>query len=317
MNWQIAAIGIERKAKDLKTMIASVATFHRWQNFEQTTWSFQVFSKYDDQLGMMLTANNNAAKYCYSAMGKAGCSWSDSAERVLATGDRFLTAFEDLKHWSNTYNDFQNWMRLNAVLATAANLETYIAGAIDTALQSDPGTLFGASKGFDGAKLLKTNVKGLDRKPHIISCTRGDWPSRISAMERIFGQLPLAAKSEISNLEKIRHVRNNVGHAFGREISHAQYHGLRKIHAMERITESTAFGATSTCRRFAKALDNHLLLNHIGDFEVVRFFHTHHQDDAGAKMGERIASLKKAIGKLAQPRGKTYLKDLISYWDQL
>lgn len=291
--------------------------FQRWKSFEQTTWSFQVFSKYDDQLGMMLTSNANAAKYCYSAMGKAGCSWSDSAEVVLATGDRFLSAFEDLKHWSDTYNDFQNWMRLNAVLASAANLETFIAGVVDTAIQSDPGTLFGASKVIDGSMLLKTNAKGVDQEPHIISCTKGAWPSRISAIERIFGDLPLAAKFEVSKLEKIRRIRNNVGHAFGRDISSAQYHGLREIHSMERISESTAFGATSTCRNFARALDSYLLQNHIGDFEIVRFFHAHHQDNQGAKLGERVASLKKAIGSRAQPRGKAYLRDLISYWDQL
>jgi len=298
-------------------MTNSAVTFQRWVNFEKTSWSFQVYSKYDDQLGMMITASNNAAKYCYSSMGKAGSNWSDSAESVLATGDRFLNAFSDLKHWSNTYNDFQNWTRLNAVLASAANLETYIAGVVDTALQSNPGTLFGAQKEIDGSKLLKNGLKGVDRQPHIMACTKGHWSSRISALERIFGPLPSEAKCEVSGLEKIRRVRNNVGHAFGRDISSAQYHGFREVHDMERISESGAFGAMTTCKKFARALDSFLLSNHIGDFEIVRFFHAHHQDNVSRQLGERVVSLKKAIGARSQSRSKSYVKGLISYWDDL
>ena len=298
-------------------MTNSTVTFQRWVNFEKTSWSFQVYSKYDDQLGMMITASNNAAKYCYRSMGRAGSNWSDSAESVLATGDRFLNAFNDLKHWSNTYNDFQNWTRLNVVLASAANLETYIAGVVDTALQSNPGTLFGAQKEIDGSKLLKNGLKGVDCRPHIMACTKGDWPSRISALERIFGSLPSAAKCEVSGLEKIRRVRNNVGHAFGRDISRAQYHGFREVHDMERISESGAFGATITSRKFAKELDNFFLSNHIGDFEIVRFFNAHHQDNVSRQLGERVVSLKKAIGARSQSRSKSYVKDLISYWDAL
>lgn len=298
-------------------MAKSKAVFDRWTNFEQSSWSFQVFSKYDDQLGMMLTANSGAAGYCYSSMGKAGGQWTDNAATVLGTGDRFLSAFSDLKHWSKTYNEFQNWVRLNTVLACAANLESYIAGVVDTALQSDPGTLFGAPKALDGAKILKADLSGVDKKPHVIACTKGTWSSRFSAIEKIFSTLPVSANLAISKLESIRRIRNNVGHAFGRDIDDAQYHGLRELHPMEGISEEAAFSSMTTCRKFAKELDNSLLQNHIGDFEIIRFLHAHHQDIKSNKVGERVMDLKKAIGSRAQPRGKLYLRELIEYWDQL
>jgi hypothetical protein len=297
--------------------VKSIVTFDRWNSFEEVSWSYQVFSKYDDQLGKMLTANINAKKYCYGSLKNSGSKWTDQAQTALGTGDRFLSAFKDLKHWSDTYNDFQNWTSLNAVLATAANLETYLVGAITTSLQSNPGILFGATKSLDGAKLLKIGAAGVATDSYVVSCTKGEWVSRISSIERIFGPTSATLKGKIPILDKIRIIRNSVGHAFGREIKAAQYHGLREVQSMARVSLEQAFSYTTICRDVARDIDRLLLRESIGDFEMIRFLHAHHKDMVSAPIGERMMKLKKAIGKHAQPRGKTYLKGLLEYWDQL
>ncbi len=65
------------------------------------------------------------------------------------------TKFKNIKEWSNSFNELQNWMNLNALLAMMSNLETYMATVIPLAIESDIGVLYGVSKRIDGIELLK------------------------------------------------------------------------------------------------------------------------------------------------------------------
>lgn len=47
------------------------------------------------------------------------------------------TKFKNIKEWSNSFNELQNWMNLNALLAMMSNLETYMATVIPLAIESD------------------------------------------------------------------------------------------------------------------------------------------------------------------------------------
>lgn len=298
-------------------MVKSQRNFDRWQAFEQSTWSYQLFSQYDDQLGVMLTAQQNASKFTYKTLGRNGTKPQDSAESALGTGDRFLNSFNDITHWSNVYGDFANWTHLNAALACASNLETYMVGVIDLAIRSAPASLFGTKHALDGSVLLKYGAPTFDTKDYIISCTKGDWSKRLEALEKIFGPLPLELRHQHASLERLRKLRNNVGHAFGRNIENAQYHGLRELQPMERLSQKSLYSTMRACRKFAKVLDDFLLNEYVGDFEVIRFLSAHHNDVTGGTLGERVMALKKAIGATGQPRGKVYLKGLLTYWDSL
>ena len=69
----------------------------------------------------------------------------------------------------------------------------------------------------------------------------------------------------------------------------------------------------------ARDLDRHLLANHIGDFEPVRFYARHQwPKEITSIPGQRAADLKKAIGGIgAVPRGKKYCAGLVAFWDAL
>jgi hypothetical protein len=120
-------------------------------------------------------------------------------------------------------------------------------------------------------------------------------------------------------LDQLRNVRNDVAHAFGREINAARAHGVLQTMPMQSMKVGRAYRFRSAVWRSAKAIDKFLLNNHIGDFEAVRFYHnlypTLHKH---VSTGQRAIYLKKAIGRYgAIPRGKVYSKGLVEYWEAL
>lgn len=291
--------------------------FNRWVSHDSTTWSHQIFSRYDAQLGMIGTAQNNAKKYVYKSLAKQGAQWTNSAAQALGTGDKFLEAFKDLEHWSENYNLFDNWVNLSRALTCAANLETYIAGVVDLAILSDPGILVGATKAVDGAALLKRSSK-VDTSAYVTSCTKGDWSSRLASLERLFGALPSTVLQLHADLEELRNIRNRFGHAFGRDIAEARDHGARVFRPMETLKIERVYQLESVCRKTARELDRFLLDRHIGDFDAIRFLSRHTEVLKGKNLGDRAISLKSTIGGAgATPRGKQYCRDLVSYWEAL
>ena len=291
--------------------------YDRWRPYDETTWSYQIFSRYDDQLGAIGTAHANALKYSYKSLNLQGAKWEDNAEQALNTGDKFLSAFRTVRDWSDSYNLFDNWVNLSTIMSCAANLETYVAAVVDLAIRSDPGLLFNAPQSVDGAKLLKYGRASIDTSSHVTNCTKGDWSARFSALEKLFGPLDVRVRTHHAKLEELRNIRNRVGHAFGRDIDNARNHGVRAFHEMERLSKEKANGYSRICRTVARELDRHILQRHVGDFETIRFFASHHQDRTGTVM-QRAIALKTAVGRIgAQPRGKVHCAGLIEYWDAL
>ncbi len=292
--------------------------FDRWQSYDETTWSYQIFKRYDDQLGTIGTAHLNAMKFSYKGLKQKGATWGDPAVSALDTGERFLSSFKTVKDWSDSYNLFDNWVNLNTIVACAANLETYVAALVDLGIRSDPGLLFGAQRSIDGAKLLKYGGAKIDTDSHVTSCTKGDWSARIAGLERLFGPMDTKIKRHHSALEDLRNIRNRVGHAFGRDISNARNHGARAFHDMERLTREKAYDLASVCRAVARELDRHVLYQHVGDFETIRFFASYHTDTPNLSAMKRAILLKTALGRTgAQLRSKSHLVGLIEYWDAL
>ncbi|MDH7791651.1 hypothetical protein [Ochrobactrum sp. AN78] len=293
-------------------------SFDRWRPFDETTWSYQIFSRYDDQLGIIGTAHLNAMQFTFKGLKQKGVSWQVSAVNALDTGEKFLASFRTLKDWSDSYNLFDNWVNLNTVMACAANLETYVAAVVDLAIRSDPGLLFGASRSIDGAKLLKHGGASIETSQHVANCTKGDWSARFSALEKILGPLDPKIKCHHAKLEELRNIRNRVGHAFGRDIDNARNHGVRAFHDMESLSRERAYAFTRVCRTVARELDRHVLYRFIGDFETIRFFACYHRDVLNVNVIKRAIALKTALGRIgAQLRSKAHLAGLIEYWDAL
>ncbi|MCD4699284.1 MAG: hypothetical protein K8R91_01760, partial [Phycisphaerae bacterium] len=123
-----------------------------------------------------------------------------------------------LGEWRKNFLDFQNWTRLNALMALSSYFENYLQSIGNLALESNPGILFNAHQVLDGATILKM------KKHYIfinetIPLVKGNWPARVSAFKDLFGSCPTSLDNNIGELERIRQIRNGLGHAFGRTVS--------------------------------------------------------------------------------------------------
>jgi hypothetical protein len=151
-----------------------------------------MFTKYDLELEKIHQAHISTSKKIYSSLRSVTADWDDSVSKhLIFDPPKKAEIFTNLKDWSDSYNSFDNWVNLNYIMAANSNLETYISVIVQLALESDPGLIFGASKLFDGVRLLKYPPR---RKfsfvAEIESCTIGDWNSRANSFEKLFGKAP-------------------------------------------------------------------------------------------------------------------------------
>ncbi|MDC0687716.1 hypothetical protein POF53_08980 [Mitsuaria sp. RG] len=197
--------------------------------------------------------------------------------------------------------------------------------AIKLALESDVGVLFGASKRIDGIEIIKHGgAHPFDFEDKLTSCTKGDWASRISAFEKIFGKAPQILKNNISDLERLRKLRNNVGHSFGRDIQASRAHNVIDIKDMERLKRDKTTEYQTLIYGVSRAIDRQLLVNHIGEYQTLFFYHNlrpelnHQTLDYNHRIGLNTWKLKKALGQFgAQKAGKKFCKELIEYYENI
>lgn len=299
----------------------SARTFDRWQPHEKSTWSFQVYRKYNRELYRIIEAHRASTFYTYRQLKQTGAKLSDPVAGTFAGCPTNIENFESVQDWSNGFNAFDNWVNLSNVTTIASNLETYLASIISLAILSNPSVLIGApSKSIDGAYVLKhgagprTNIE-----EQVIACTKGDWGSRLAAIERLFGTIPKAMKDKHKELEAIRNIRNRFGHAFGRDIEASREHGQIEIASIEKVTRKTVARLGTAAWRFAQTTDDFLLHNHIGDFEAVSYYSKFYPSQpSNVPPGQRAINFKKEIGKFGGGlRGKVYCRGLVDYWEAL
>ena len=66
----------------------------------------------------------------------------------------------------------------------------------------------------------------------------------------------------------MRKIRNNVAHAFGRDIDKTRARETVEMLPIERLSEERLQKYMELIRKISKAIDNQLLNNHIGEFEL-------------------------------------------------
>jgi hypothetical protein len=302
-------------------VVRSVRTFDRWIPHEKSTWTFQVYRKYNRELYRLIEAHRTSSFFTYRQLKVAGAKLSDPIAAAFTGCRTNIENFDSVQDWSDGFNAFDNWVNLSHVTTIASNLETYLASIVSLAIVSDPSVLIGApSKSIDGAYVLKRGAAphtNIDE--HVIACTKGDWSSRLAAIERLFGTLPNAMRDKHGDLETIRNIRNRFGHAFGRDIEASRAHGQIEIAPMEKVTRKTVARLGKSAWRFTQATDLFLLKNHIGDFEAVNYYaNLFPTQRSTVPPSQRAANFKKEIGKFgAGLRGKEYCKGLVDYWEAL
>jgi len=298
----------------------STVTFNRWSTRMKSTWTYQVYNKYNDELNKMLWANVATSKSMYKILGANKADWKDSASKHLEFSvPKGEEAFDDLKHWSDSLKEFNNWTNLNTLLAISSNMETYLSTIVSLALESDPGILFNSPKSIDGIVLLKKGAtKSKLHDDVIIGITKGDWNSRVSAYKRIFGQVPKILEDNIGELEKIRNLRNKVGHAFGRDIEGSRNHEVKHINAMEILSDTKLKKFQHLTLNIISAIDKHLLENHIGEFQAIAYYHRIYPSlRHDLHQSERAKILKKQLGSAGDLSAKEMCKGLVKYYEEL
>tara|TARA_R110000744_G_scaffold347065_1_gene452610 strand:+ start:284 stop:1189 length:906 start_codon:yes stop_codon:yes gene_type:complete len=298
----------------------STKTFDRWKSSTKSTWTFQVFLKHNNELNQMVWANQSASKLVFETLSNGDAKWTDKASKHLKfTVPEGEETYENLKDWSNSYNQFHKWNNLNSLMALSASLETYISTVIELAITSDPGVLLDSPKSIDGIKTLKEKGrKNIFLEEIIINITKGDWNSRINSYEKYFGIIPKPLQNQIGNLEKVRVLRNNVGHAFGRDIKASRNHEVKKIEPMESLSDARLKKYQKSIWITAKSIDKHLLDNHICEYQAVAFYHRIYdglRKDVHPSI--RAMELKKRLGAFGDISGKEYCKGLVDYYENL
>jgi hypothetical protein len=259
--------------------------------------------------------------FTYEQLAARGAQWPDPATQHLKFADpQKAEHFKDLKDWSTSFNEFENWVNLNALLSLASYMETYIASIVRLALESDIGIIYGSPKSVDGVAVLKHgHVKKSNIPDLVTDCVKGDWNSRTSAYKAIFGAIPSVMESHISELESIRVLRNKVGHAFGRDIEDSRRKGIRRTVDMERLSTERLSKLQRLGKKVVAAIDRHLFVTHVAEFETVYFYHQLAPSlPAHVHPNQRAILFKKHLGRFgAEPAGKDYCNGLVAYYDAL
>ena len=166
----------------------------------------------------------------------------------------------------------------------------------------------------------KQNRKAID--DIIKSCTKGSWPSRLNAMQKVFGMMPESLRKNIKTLESIRVLRNRVGHAFGRDIKKSREIDIAVKPSIERLSRQRFNKWQKHISAIVSDIDTMLLQNHIGSFQQMLVYHKLYpsldQTNSPLEKGNRMMAFKKAIGT---DKKDTYSKDfcrsLVAYYERL
>lgn len=302
-------------------MARSNYQFNRWVPRKHSSWALRVFKKHTKELLSMYTSFDVSKKFVYSMLSKNKANWDDPvSQHFLFSHSWEYDNFSDLKSWSDSYNQLDNWINLNALVSLSSTFETYIATIVPLALESDIGVLFGTSQKIDGIEILKYGKeKPFDFTSIITSCTKGDWSSRISAYKKTFGRVPNYLDSHIKELEKIRVLRNNIAHAFGRDIEESRNKFELTTKPIEKLTREQFLKLQDIVWKSALCIDAHLKTFHIGEYQALLFYHGLYPTlNKSVHQSMRAIELKKKIGRYGDiAAGKEFCKGLVEYYESL
>lgn len=300
----------------------STVTFDRWKPREDLTWAMLVYQKHNAELTEMYMSHLSSFKFTYHELGKTAKFEDDIETHFPAVDEMKYQGLDNVKSWSDSFNKFDNWVNLNCIMAMSANLETYISTVVKLALESDVGILFGASRRIDGIEIVKYGrQQPFDFDEQLIGCTKGDWNSRINIFKKTFGAVPGFVEANISDLEKIRVLRNNVGHAFGRDIDKSRSHEAIEISRMTKVSRERTIEYLRLLFKVAKEIDKQLFYNNICSYQDLYFYHNYRKknlNDTVINSSYVAASFKKTLSKhAAKTPGRNYCIGLIDYYESL
>jgi hypothetical protein len=233
----------------------------------------------------------------------------------LSGANAFRVA-DSLDAYSSHLKEFDNWTRLNTLVSVLSYFETYLSSVVSLSIESDLGILYSVPRRIDGVMVLKYSTQDeysfFDKSEGV---TKGTWQQRVSCYKQLFKVVPVSLENSIADLEKMRKIRNNVAHAFGRDINETRSRHTLEILPIERLSEERLMKYMETIRIISKDIDKQLLENHIGEFELIHYYHTTRD---GLTSTNRANELKPLInGLYVQKRTRKFCAQLIQYYEAL
>ncbi|WP_234122365.1 hypothetical protein [Clostridium hydrogenum] len=292
--------------------------FNRWKSQDDYSYAFRLFNKYHTYMNSLYWSYvpaYDSAQYTYrNAIKKVP---NNTTHKVFhLSGKNSDRVVSNINEWSKNLKEFDNWTRLNSLVAVNAYFEIYLSSVISLAIESDLGLLYCFSKEFDGIKVLKygnqEKYSFYDKSEEI---TKGTWPKRISNYKQIFGKVPVELEKHEGDLEKIRKIRNDVTHSFGRDIELSRSRDTKRIIDIERISTERLQKYMGIIREVARGIDKHLLNNHIGDYENIYYYHICKDK---LILQNPTQDFKKKLNSLyVKNKGWDYINSLIDYYKKL
>ena len=291
--------------------------FNRWKHIQRHTWPFQLYKQYNEELSNFIWAEYASHKYVYKHLGKEVVDASEDCKKYFSFPPHVWNLIT-VRDWSKAFNEGQNFLYLNCVMALNSNFETFLSAIISLAIESNPGVLLNASKTIDGTILLKRQLLNKQiYEEKLNACLKGTWSKRKSEIKSLFGSYPEELDRYETTLEAIRKLRNRIGHAFGRDIEKTRdFSSLQKL-PLERVSLQKLKKWLNVTFEVASALDSFLLDDSIGEYQAILAYHNNKQKWANKVFGERARELKTMYGAIDQQVGVIFCKGLIEYYDKV
>lgn len=269
----------------------------------QHFWSFKVVSDYT---GYLARAEKEKSPD------------SQTAELFKATGANASRIPVDVSEWLEARAELENWLRLSALVSATSYLEAYLRQVVRTALLADPGCHFQSPSLLDGAALMKKEIE-LPFDKDIELVTKGDWSQRLAAFGKTFGNAPRYAQQNTKQLDRMRNLRNDVAHGFGREITAASPLEM-DLKSTARLSQPTFLKYLGIISKVAADIDKQLLKTNIRGFEPVYFYHSWRKTTLHGK--EKNFSKERALSRALNTEkvwavNTQFAKDLIEYYNSL
>ena len=123
----------------------------------------------------------------------------------------------------------------------------------------------------------------------------------------------------MSELDKMRNMRNNIAHAFGREIEASRQNGNINTLPIERLSRERLLKFQSIVWKATKSIDAHLQNFHIGEYQALIFYHELYPTlNHNVHQSMRAVELKKKIGQFGiESQGKDFCKGLVAYYESI
>lgn len=294
--------------------------FERWQSIDDYTYVFRLFSKHHEYMNSLFWASVPATSFAIGTykreIAEDPTKTTHDILKISPTNQDAIRVAKSPDDYIVHLKEFENWNRLNTLVAVSAYFETYLSSVVSLAIESDLGLLYSIPKKIDGISVLKYNNNNeysfFDKSEGL---TKGTWGQRIAHYKKLFTTVPQALIDAEGDLEKIRHIRNSVAHAFGRGIEESRSRNNRDIRPIERLSVPRLQKYMCIIRKIAKDIDKQLLTNHIGEYELIYFYH---QEVMKTTMPLNDYKLKTTFNGLnVKNRSVEFYKGMQTYYNSL